>query len=121
MSKLWIAASLAGLVLLQGCATPSEPLYSWGPYERQVYAHFKGESPESQIQILEQHAVATKSSGKALPPGYMAHLGLLYGKAGRDADFVSALEEEKLRFPESAAYIDQLLRKANKGATHGVK
>ena len=121
MSKFLMAASLAGLALLQGCATPVEPLYNWGPYERQVSAHFKGESPESQIQILEQHAVATKSSGKVLPPGYMAHLGLLYGKAGRDADFVAALEEEKRLFPESAPYINQLLHRVNKGATHDVK
>lgn len=121
MSKFMVAAAAAALALLQGCATPVAPLYSWGPYEGQIYAHFKGESPEVQIQILEKHAEATKGSGKALPPGYMAHLGLLYGKAGRDADFVAALEEEKQRFPESAGYINHLLRNEKKGVTHDAK
>ena len=121
MNKLLLTAPLLALALLQGCAAPSKPLYNWGPYERQVYSYFKGESPEAQIQVLEQHAQVTRSNGQALPPGYMAHLGLLYGKVGRDADFLLALEEEKRRFPESAPYIDKLMKNARMEAANAKK
>ena len=100
-------AALAAAALV-GCAgTPT--LYNWGPYEQQVYAHFKNESPVRQIELLEKHAQETQAKGKQLPPGYRAHLGLLYEKVGRGPDFVSALEQEKAAFPESASYIDKLL------------
>ena len=99
---------IAAVLTLAGCATNSA-LYSSGPYENQVYAHFKNESPEEQILILEKHAQETQTNGKKLPPGYRAHLGLLYSKVGRESDFLIALEQEKVAFPESSVYIDKLL------------
>ena len=103
-----LALLMAGALVLGACA--SKPaLYSWGPYENQVYAHFKNESPEQQILILERHAQETQASGKQLPPGFRAHLGLLYAKVGREGDFFAALEQEKTFFPESAPYVDRLL------------
>lgn len=121
MRSITTVISAAALSLLWGCATPVPPLYNWGPYENQVDAHFKGESPEAQILALEKHAAETRDKGLLLPPGYMAHLGLLYGKVGRDADFANALQQEKQRFPESASYIDKLLVQAAKGASHVAK
>lgn len=103
-----LALVISGALVLGACAT-KPALYSWGPYENQVYAHFKNESPEEQILILERHAQETQASGKQLPPGYRAHLGLLYAKVGREGDFFAALEQEKTFFPESAPYVDRLL------------
>lgn len=103
-----LALLMSGALVLGACAT-KPALYSWGPYENQVYAHFKNESPEEQILILERHAQETQASGKQLPPGYRAHLGLLYAKVGREGDFFAALEQEKTFFPESAPYVDRLL------------
>lgn len=102
---------LLAAVALTGCAT-KPPLYNWGPYEDEVYAYFKNESTEEQILTLEKHAQETEAEGKQLPPGYRAHLGLLYSKAGRDGDFVMALEQEKAAFPESTAYVNKLLANA---------
>lgn len=107
----YMALGLMAATLMGGCAHRTA-LYSWGPFEEQVYAHFKNESPDKQIQILEEHAQATQSNGKLLPPGYRAHLGLLYAKVGRDADFLIALQQEKQAFPESGPYVDSLLSKA---------
>lgn len=118
MRSTIIGLSVAALSMLTGCATTTPPLYNWGPYESQVYAHFKGESPESQILVLEKHAAETQAKGQLLPPGFMAHLGLLYGKVGRDTEFAQALQREKQLFPESARYIDQLLAKTPQGAPH---
>lgn len=103
-----LALLMSGALVLGACAT-KPALYSWGPYENQVYAHFKNESPEEQILILERHAQETQASGKQLPPGYRAHLGLLYAKVGREGEFFAALEQEKTFFPESAPYVDRLL------------
>lgn len=115
ISRSFFFILLVSAVWLSGCANPHQPLYSWGPYQSQVYAYFNGESPEEQIQVLEKHAQVTQAAGKALPPGYKAHMGLLYGKVGRDAEFVAALEEERLHFPESAPYIDSLLNQSKRG------
>ena len=106
-----LAPVFLAALALGGCANRTPQLYSWGPYESQVYSYFKNESPEKQILILEEHAKETLDSGQRLPPGYRAHLGLLYAKAGRDADFLTALQQEKAAFPESAAYVDSLLIK----------
>lgn len=121
MRSITMVLSAAALALLGGCATPVPPLYNWGLYENQVHAHFKGEAPEAQIAVLEKHAAETQAKGLKLPPGYMAHLGLLYGKVGRDADFAAALQLEKQQFPESAPYIDKLLAQTGKGVSHVAK
>ena len=110
MRRYMCCAALAAAALLQACATPQPPLYSWGPYQDQVYAYFKGESPEAQIQVLEAHAQAARSKGQKLPPGFAAHLGLLYAKVGRDDAFHAALTQEMTEFPESAPYMAYLLK-----------
>ena len=100
---------LAGL-LVTGCVSTPEPLYYWGHYQGELYGHFKGEKgPEEQIQTLEQDAQLAASEGKALPPGFRAHLGMLYGETGRMDKMTSYLELEKERFPESTAFVDFLL------------
>lgn len=112
-----LGAALLALMLLPGCANKAPPsLYAWGPYESQVAAHFRGEDARAQLQLLEQHAQAAEAAHVALPPGYRAHMGMLYATLGRDTDFVAALEAEKRHFPESAPYMDSLLKKTLQGA-----
>lgn len=104
------AVLLLGAALLGGCVTRPEPLYYWGDYQGQVYGHLKGEKgPEEQIQNLEAEMEKARAKGKALPPGYHAHLAMLYGKAGRTDRLEAHLEAEKAQFPESTAYMDFLL------------
>ena len=50
-----------------------------------------------------------KKLGAQLPPGYQAHLGLLYLNTGRTNQALAAWEQEKKQFPESAPYIDYLV------------
>lgn len=108
-----------GLVLalatlaLAGCASHRpQPLYYWGEYQPQVYGHFKGEkSPEEQIAVLESEAERAASKNQALPPGFQAHLAMLYGKTGRSDKMISHLEAEKQQFPESSTFMDFLLKK----------
>ncbi len=111
-SRNWMprAAAWGLVVLLAGCAA-RQPLYSWNGYESQVYSHLKNEggSSEEQILFLEKGLAETAARNAALPPGYQAHLGLLYLNTGRSDDAVRAWEKEKTAFPESAQYIDYLI------------
>lgn len=107
MKRIKIYSLLIVSLILSGCAAP-KPMYNWGPYEPQVYEFFKGESPDKQIQILEAHLKETESKGEKIPPGFYAHLGLLYAKAGKDAEFRTMLDLEKQHYPESSAYINNL-------------
>lgn len=103
---LLIAASL-----LSGCAQPQKPLYYWGSYQGQLYEHFKGEkSPQEEIAVLEEDASKAAAAGMALPPGFVAHLGLLYAQAGQLDKLAASLETEKQCFPESSTYMDFLLK-----------
>lgn len=109
---LAIVIALVAGSLLGGCATRQEPLYYWGGYQSQVYGHLTGDKgPEEQIQILEADAEKARAKGKPLPPGYQAHLAMLYGQTGRTEQLRSNLEAEKARFPESATFMDFLLQK----------
>jgi hypothetical protein len=112
--RLGVVAVLS-LSALAGCATRQQPLYYWGGYQAQIYGHFKGEKgPEEQIQSLEAEREQARAQGRALPPGFQAHLAMLYGKTGRSDRLVENLEAEKTQFPESSAFVDFLLKKSGR-------
>ena len=113
---LTVLAVLSSALLFAGCAAGPKPIYQWGGYQAQVYEHFKtqGNAPEAQIQAMEADLQVIAAKGGMAPPGYYAHLGLLYTEAGRSDDAAQALMKEKALFPESAAYVDFLLAKAKK-------
>jgi len=48
----------------------------------------------------------------ALPPGFHAHLGYLYGEMGRNDLMQQQFVLEKELYPESATYIDFLIQNA---------
>lgn len=105
------------MLALVGCAAPKQSLYQWGDYENQVYALYNdpGKSPvEAQIEKLEADYQKARSTNKAVPPGFHAHLGYLYFQAGRGDQAVQSFRTEKALFPESAVYMDRILAKAKK-------
>jgi hypothetical protein len=108
------AVALAAFVLV-GCRTAPVTLYQWGAYEPQLTGHFKGESPVQQIAVMEKHLQAVKAQGKQVPPGFHAHLGMLYSMAGRSDQVVAEFQEEKRLFPESEPYMNRLLDTIGKG------
>lgn len=107
----WVA--LLGVIsVASGCATRApQPLYQWGSYQAQVYAYMKGDgSPLEQYEALQKDMQEAQAKGKSLPPGFLAHMALLEMKLGQDALATTHLEQEKAMFPESAAYVDWLLK-----------
>ncbi|MDR6583656.1 hypothetical protein HBH1_02866 [Herbaspirillum sp. BH-1] len=121
MMKTKLAAGFAlGLALvLTGCANHAQKsLYGWGNYQDQLYEHFKteGNGNEAEIAALEENLQKIRASGDAVPPGYHAHLGMLYASIGKEDQLIQELQTEKALFPESTAYMDFLMRNYKKGA-----
>ena len=109
-----LAACIATALLTVGCASKTtQPLYGWEGYHPQVYEHLKsGGNVDAQQQVakLEEAQQKIAQRGQALPPGYRAHMGMLYAKAGQTDKSAEAISAEKTHFPESASFMDFLLR-----------
>lgn len=110
-----VGAAFAAAFALAGCRTAPTTLYQWEGYQPQVYQHFKGESPDQQIAVLEKGLQTISASGATPPPGYHAHLGMLYALTGKQDKMLAQFDDEKKLFPESAAYMDFLTSKVKKG------
>jgi hypothetical protein len=87
----------------------SPSLYSWGSFELQVYAYLNGESRGGQLAALERDLQRIEAAGRAVPPGFYAHLGLLYIEMGNDTEAIACFTMEKALFPEAAVFMDFLL------------
>ena len=116
MSKaVKLALMLTAVATVAGCQTAPQPLYQWESYQPQVYEYFKGEPKEAQVEALERDLQKINASGRKAPPGYHAHLGLLYLSMGKDDQMVQQFKTEKTLFPESGTYMDFLLKNAKSG------
>jgi hypothetical protein len=124
LARMATGLAIGGAVFLSGCASTHQTLYYWGDYQKQVYGHFaKEKSPEEQIAKLEAGLEKARSSGKPVPPGYNAHLGILFALGEHADQMLKYFEAEKTLYPESTAYIDFLMRKFNqdkKGAGNAI-
>lgn len=109
------ALMLMAIATLAGCQSAPKPLYQWESYQPQVYEYFKGEAKEAQVAKLEEGLQKINATGNKVPPGYHAHLGMLYLSMGKDDQMVQELRTEKALFPESASYMDFLLKNAATG------
>ncbi len=102
-------------ISIAGCATPPKHLYQWDGYQEQIWAGFNGEAdPKDQIIALEALKQKALSQGELLPPGFHAHLALMYAKDGQLDKVPENFNAEKDGFPESADYMDFLLRNFKK-------
>jgi len=114
MSKIRLSAValLLASAVLGGCATKPTSLYQWQGYQNNVDAYFRGDklSPTAQTQMMEEDLVKIRASGGAVPPGYYAHLGLLYGQQGKLDQFADQMQAERNQFPESETFMNFLLR-----------
>jgi hypothetical protein len=120
-AALWMRRlALGGVVaMFAGCAAKGPgPLYMWEKFPRQQYDTLlrEGYSPSEQIGSLEAHAEKARGANAALPPGFRAHLGMLYLDAGNAERARTLWQAEKTAFPESAAYMDLLLKRLDGSA-----
>lgn len=115
LAQLAAGLPIMAAALLAGCATAPQPLYHWGSYQPVLYGHFtKEKGPQEQIAALEAGIEKARAAGKALPPGYNAHLGLLHAEMEQTDQMLMYFEAEKALYPESTGYMDFLTRKSRK-------
>lgn len=115
--RRWVL--FGSIAMLAGCANRPASMYMWGSFPRQQYEALLRESasPEAQVQALQAQAEKARAAGAALPPGFRAHLGMLQLAIGNVDGAREAWNAEKLAFPESSPYIDQLLKRLDAPAT----
>ncbi len=115
-SKTGLTLTLLGTALLGGCASGPPTLYQWERYQPQVYEYFKGQGSgaDGQIIALEEDLQKIRAKGNTPPPGFHAHLGLLYSQVGKTDRLEKELLAEKELYPESSTYMDFLLKKSKK-------
>ena len=112
LTRISVAAVLLATAGLQGCATKPASIYQWEGYQTNVDSYFRADkvSPDAQIQLAEADLQKIKAAGGVVPPGYKAHLGLLYAKQGKLDLFAQQMKAEKEQYPESETFVDFLLR-----------
>ena len=117
ISKVLTVALALGLTAC--AAPPPKPLYQWTGYQARLYEYFKnsGANAGEQVTALETQLQQNEAARVASPPGLHGHLALLYSKMGDDAAARRHLEAERALFPESAAYVDFLLKKSTVTST----
>lgn len=105
---IFISAIVIAGLCFTGCGTP--PIYGWENYQYNLYSNLKGgTSIESQIDAMEKDLKKMLSANKKIPPGYYAHLGMLTAEVNDRNRARECFNEEKTRFPESAAFMDRFL------------
>lgn len=113
-----VAGALLACAALGGCAANKQaaPLYQWQGYQANVDAYFRADklSPDAQVQLMEEDLRKIQAGGGTVPPGYYAHLGLLYGQTGKLDQFAQHIQAEKKQYPESETFMDFLLRNFKK-------
>lgn len=101
---------------LSGCNTKPTMLYQWQGYQSNVDAYFRADklSLDTQTKLMEDDLQKIRASGGGVPPGYYAHLGLLYGQQGNLDQFAQYMQAEKKLYPESQSFMNFLLRNFKK-------
>lgn len=114
----WRALPLVAALLLTACAAPRKPLYLWEGFARQQHEVLQrsGFDANAQIQAMQAHAEKARGAGAALPPGFRAHLGMLQLSVGAADQARASWQAEKQAFPESAPFMDQLLKRLDGAA-----
>lgn len=115
-----IRTSIFALLLLSaalgGCAPKRPLIYQWQSYESNVNSYLRSDklSLEAQTKLMEEDREKIQAAGGVIPPGYNAHLGLLYGRQGQLDQFAQQVKAEKTQYPESETFMDFLLRNFKK-------
>jgi len=116
MKKIFVVLLV---VLLSACANTKPNQYYWGNYENLIYKMYNkpGDAdPGKQIQLLTEDLQKAQAKGKPVPPGFHAHLGLMYAMLGNAAQSQVAFEQEKTLFPEAEPLVSSLMDKQGKEA-----
>ena len=102
------------ILLITSCTQP--PMYYWEDYSKTLYKYKKDLTPE----MLDKHKIELlkiieKSEKKdvRVPPGVNAELGYILLIEGQKDQAILYFKKEKLTYPESTKFIDDLTQNIN--------
>ena len=112
---LWVGMALFLPLFFASCATNYKTLYNWDAYSSQTYKYIKGGEEEDTEKLFEVYQkVIDGQEGtirETIPPGVCADYGYLLIKAGKIQEGKELLLKEKELYPESARFVDSVIRK----------
>lgn len=121
LGRSGIRVSVAGALsaMVAACVHSPQTMYDWQSYQPTVYSYLVDETGDyaAQAQALEHNIETSRATDTVLPPGFRAHLGLLYLKMGHGAKAMEQFEGEKLAFPESEPFMDFVMRNSTTAST----
>ena len=109
-----LLASLAVLFMLVGCATQGK--YSWGGYDQALYDYYKHPSDSAEYMAALRKAIdGAAAARKPVAPGICAEYGYMLLQQQKTDDAVHYFQLEKQYWPESAQFMDGMIRTAHLG------
>lgn len=113
MKKVLLAVFSASLVvLLASCGTTR--MYSWYNQQEDYYNYVKKSDKESMENLIKTYDMIitkqTESRG-IVPPGIYADYGYLLLQSGKTKEGKAMLEKEVELYPESAVFVNSLLKR----------
>ncbi len=111
-------AFLMFATLSTGCAT-DDNLYYWGKYEKTLYRHYR--NPDDMLELVGEIGTIIEKGEELgrVPPGLYAEYGYLLLELGESQRAAVFFEKEKATWPESAYFMDAMLRAMEKGVIPG--
>jgi len=101
------------IALLSGCAS-RQTKYDWGHYDSSLYSYYKDPTKVGELSASLAAIINEADSKHAIvPPGIYAEYGYLQMQAGRNQDAVISFRQEATHWPESKAFMDQMIRVAS--------
>lgn len=114
-----IFLGLTVTLLMTACASSSsnKPLYYWdSTYDKSVYNRLnKDGDVDKEIQNMEKMAQKAYEKQQKVPPGFHAHLGLLYHHVGNMPKMQENFQKEAELYEESRTYMEFLLKSKTQG------
>jgi hypothetical protein len=98
---------------LSACVTSR---FEWGGYENALYQYAKQPGTRPAYQKSLELAVETGRKTGRVAPGLLAELGYLYLEEGNVERALPLFEEEMRRFPESKAFLSDVVTRAKGGS-----
>lgn len=109
MKHLTLVMSLLAVAAHSGCSN-HQPRLTWNDYQDHLYDHYgQAITDEEYIAFLLEAVEQSKSSGVTLAPGLYAEIGTFYARAGKFEEAVPYYELEAQTWPESKAFMDDLI------------
>ncbi|QOY55254.1 DUF4810 domain-containing protein [Candidatus Sulfurimonas marisnigri] len=113
--KIKVLFPIAVAFSIVGCVQQPQALYNYGDYSDSYYANKKNMSDESTLKLQQSMEQAIEKAGESIsgrvPPGMYANLGYMYLKSGNPNGAISNFKKEKSVYPESARFMDRIIKK----------